>query len=109
NQTMTNQTRGNRRRQLVRVGVLAAEERIGAEDGPGVVENVAGANVFYLRDGGEHAVVDAIVRLALFFDHADRRTIERVDSLAVAENGDVVDDEMLVRRIEVEIELRCVL
>ena len=109
NQFVTNDARGNVGSEVVGVGVLRAEKWIGAFGRPRVVEDVAGSHVFHERDRGEHPVVDAIVCVVFLFDDANRRPIELVDRFVAADHGDVVNDQPLVRRIEIEGNFRRIL
>ncbi len=91
------------------VRVLPAEERIRAFQGVGVIDDVAGPDVLQEEKRGQHAVVDLLVRFRLFLDDADAGGIELLDAAAVADERGFVDDEALIRRIEVEVQLRRVL
>jgi len=88
------------------VGVAAQPHGVVAVDRVGVVDHVAGAHVAEEDDRRERAVEELLVQLVLALDDLDLGGTQRVDGLPGADDADVVDDEALVGRLEVEPELR---
>ena len=108
-QAMADAARRDAGAEVVVVGVAAVEERVRAVERPGVVDDVAGAHVLDEEQRGALAVVDAAVGVVFLLDDADLVRLERVDAQVAADDVDVMEDQPLERRIEVELELRGVL
>lgn len=97
------------RAELVLVGITALQDRVCAGQRPGVVDRVTGADVSYEDQCSLPAAVDPLVALVFLLDDADLVRLEHVDAPPVADDGDLVNRQLLIRGIEVERELGGVL
>mmetsp|Transcript_9903 Transcript_9903/g.23215 ORF Transcript_9903/g.23215 Transcript_9903/m.23215 type:complete len:368 (-) Transcript_9903:1063-2166(-) len=93
-------------RQLEQRRIAPFEDRVLALQGVGHVDDVAHAHIADDEQRRAHAVDHLALELLLAAHQLDAGVLQPVQSLAVADDAGLMDDELLVGRVEADLRLR---